>query len=110
MTTEAQLTRALIDAWRKLGLPKTFVGSIPNQFAHGQAGLTKGIFDLLVLAPGLPIGLLELKTEAGKLSEAQTEFRMKLISAGAPHAIAYGLDEALRVLVDWKVIRREAVA
>jgi hypothetical protein len=106
--SEAQITKAVMDTWRKLGLPGTRVASIPNQRAAGQYGLTKGVPDLLVIAPGLPLGLIELKTETGKLSPEQQAFKVDLIIVGAPYRVTYGLDQALACLRDWHVIRSEA--
>lgn len=108
--SEAQLTRAVMQHWRARGLPNTRVVSLPNMGSMGQAGLTRGLPDLLVVSKHLPggLGLLELKTETGKLSTEQTAFRSTCISAGAKIAVAYGLDQALEVLLDWGVIKPEA--
>jgi len=108
--SEAMITRAVIDHWRQRGVAGTRVDSIPSMGAMGQYGLAKGLPDLLVVSKHLPggLGLLELKTETGKLSTEQTAFRSTCISAGAKIAVAYGLDQALEVLLDWGVIKPEA--
>lgn len=102
---EAEIHKAVIGHWRALGLPGTLVATIPNMGAMGQYGLTKGLPDLIVLAPGLPVGFIELKAEKGRLSEAQLDFKMSCEGIGAPYALTYGRDEPIRVLEQWKVVR-----
>jgi len=103
--TESDIHRAVIAHWRALGLPNTLVATIPNMGAMGQHGLTKGLPDLLVIAPGLPVGFIELKADKGRLSPAQTDFKRMCISAGIPMAVTYGRDEPVQVLQAWKVVK-----
>ena len=105
---ERLIQGAVLDHWRRLGLPGTLVAAIPNARAFGQAGLTAGLFDLMVIAPGLPVAFLELKTRAGRMSREQERFRLLLIAAGVPHAVTYGRDEPIAVLAKWGVVRRAA--
>lgn len=102
---ESQIQAAVIEHWRTFGLPKTLVAAIPNQRAFGQAGLTPGLFDLLTIGP-LGVGLLELKTDTGKLSEAQREFSMLCVMRGVRHAVAYGREQPIAVLEEWQLVRR----
>jgi hypothetical protein len=102
---EAEIHKAVMDHWRKLGLPGTLVSTIPNAGAFGQAGLTKGLPDLMILAPGLPVGFIELKTERGKASLHQLEFKSKCITLGIPMCITHGRDEPIRILEEWNVVR-----
>lgn len=108
MTREANIQRAVLAHWRALGVPGSLVAAIPNAGALGQYGLTKGLPDLLVMAPGLPVGFLELKTDKGRPSSAQVEFKARCISLGIPHAITHGRDEPIAVLEAWGVVRRAA--
>ena len=66
--TEDQTTAAIIQHWRVLGVPGCLVASIPNKRAHGQAGLTRGLPDLLVISPklGATAGFIELKRGKGE--------------------------------------------
>jgi hypothetical protein len=102
---EAEIHKAVMDHWRKLGLPGTLVSTIPNAGAFGQAGLTKGLPDLMILAPGLPVGFIELKTTKGAASEHQLAFAAKCIALKIPIAITYGRDEPIRILEEWNVVR-----
>src|SRR6185312_5447409 len=106
--TEAQITKAVMQHWHARRLPQTLVASIPNMGARGQYGLTPGLPDLLVLAPGLPVGFIELKTERGPISKHQLAFRDLCISVGANMCIPRGLDQAIDVLEGWNVIRRSS--
>jgi hypothetical protein len=85
----------------------TLVAAIPNMFAHGQPGLTKGLPDLILIAPKLH-GYLELKTETGKLSEPQRDFQSLCISRGIPFYVTYGLEQPIRLLEELGIVRRAA--
>lgn len=103
--TEKQIQSAVMAHWKAFALPNTFVGAIPNAGALGQPGLTKGIFDLLVMSPKIGAGFLELKTEKGATTEHQESFRLACIRAGVKCAVAYGRDEPIVVLREWGVVR-----
>lgn len=106
---ESQITRAVIEHWKKLGVPGSLVASIPNQLSHGQYGLTKGLPDLLVIGPN-GVSFLELKTDNGKLSEAQVTFKELCEKRGIPMTVTYGRDEPIRALEAWGVVVRRAGA
>lgn len=106
--TEAQIQRSVIEHWKVFGLPGTLVAAVPNAGAKGQYGLTRGLFDLVCIGGDYlngRTGWLELKTGKGKLSEHQEAFRMTCIRAGIPAAVAYGRDEPIRVLEEWRLVR-----
>ena len=48
---------------------------------------------------------LELKTEKGRATEAQLEFRDAVNNGGGFAAIAHGFEAALRVLRAWGLVR-----
>lgn len=111
--TERAIQQAVIDHWRAFRVPGTLVAACPNAKAHGQAGLTRGLFDLVVI--GGPVlldrtGWIELKAEGGRLRPEQRAFQELLIRSGTPYAVAYGRDEPIRVLEEWKVVRPRASA
>jgi hypothetical protein len=110
--SEKDILAAVLAHWRALGQPNTFVATIPNAFAHGQLGLTKGLPDLLVLGPSIPgrVGFIELKTAKGKPSEAQLNFQNRCQSLGLSHAITFGRDEPIYTLECWGVVRRARTA
>jgi len=104
---ERLIQAAVIEHWRKLGLPGTLVAAVPNAKAHGQAGLTRGLFDLIVMSPHLGdrTGWLELKAEGGKLSEAQKEFKRICLARNVPYAVTFGRDQPIIVLETWRAVR-----
>jgi hypothetical protein len=109
MGPEDEIQAAVLEHWRLLGTPGSLVAAIPNKRAFGQPGLTKGLFDLIVLSLqlGPQTGWLELKTATpkGRLTQAQSAFRDHLIKLGAPYAITYGRDEPIKVLRAWGAVR-----
>lgn len=106
---ERDIQSAVVEHWRTLGMPNTLVAAIPNAHAHGQAGLTKGLADLLAIAPGLPIGFIELKRRpSSPISDDQLDFGALCVALGIPYAVAVGRDEPIRLLEAWNVVRRAA--
>ena len=109
--SEDQITAAVVDHWKAFGLPGTMVASIPNKRAFGQPGLKRGLADLLVLAPTLPVGFIELKRdERSPISDAQHDFAMACHKLAIPYERAIGRDEPIRVLEQWGVVRAQARA
>jgi len=107
---EKKIQAAVVEHWQTFGLPDTLVAAIPNENAFGQPGLTKGVFDLLVLGGEVGIGLIELKTDTGTLSNKQKEFRRLLIRNGISYAVTYGRDEPITVLEGWGIVRKQVRA
>jgi len=106
--SEREIQASVLAHWRVFGLPDTLVAAIPNQFAAGQYGLTKGLFDLIVFAPGLPVGFLELKSDRGRASPEQDRHRALLDKLRIKNEITFGRDAPIRVLEQWGVVRRTA--
>jgi hypothetical protein len=109
---ESLIQAAVIEHWRQLGVPGSLVAAIPNANAHGQPGLTRGMFDLVVMTPKLgdKTGWLELKADGGTLSDDQNGFKRAMIMLGVPYAVTYGRDAPIRVLELWGAVRAEARA
>lgn len=104
---ESQIHKAVVAHWKALGMPGTMVATIPNMGAMGQHGLTKGLPDLILIAPKLH-GYLELKTDTGKLSGPQQDFQSLCIARGIPFYVTYGRDEPIRLLEELGIVRRAA--
>jgi hypothetical protein len=109
---EAAIQAAVLAHWKAFGVPGSLVAAIPNAHAHGQPGLTKGLFDLVVFSRTLGdrTGWLELKADGGRLSEGQRSFKVHLIARGVPYAVTYGRDEPIAVLIQWGAIKPQARA
>ena len=107
--SEDQITAAVVDHWKAFGVPGSLVASIPNKRAFGQAGLKRGLADLLILAPELPIAFMELKRDwDSPISDDQLDFGKLCMSLGIPYTVTVGRDEPIRMLEAWGVVRRAA--
>lgn len=108
LPTEDAITRAVIEHWTKLGTPGSRVASIPNKFSFGQAGLTRGLPDLLVISRqlGPKTGFIELKRERDSRSRAQRDIAEEMEALGIPYAVCIGRDEPVRQLEAWGAVRR----
>jgi hypothetical protein len=109
---ESLIQAAVIAHWKAMGVPGSLVAAVPNAKAHGQPGLTRGLFDLVVMSPTLgdKTGWLELKIEGGELSPAQNTFKLLMIARGCPYAVTYGRDQPIQVLTEWGAVRPQARA
>jgi hypothetical protein len=67
-------------------------------------GAAAGIPDVIAIRNGEVFGL-ELKALGGRLSLAQTECHKRLRAAGAKVATACGIDDALRQLEEWGILK-----
>lgn len=106
--SEDQITAAVLEHWRTFGVPGSLVASIPNKRAFGQAGLTRGLPDLIVISPqlGRSAGFIEQKRKrGGKLSDAQIDIGKLLVERGVPYAICRGRDEPIKILEAWGAVR-----
>ena len=114
--TEAQLQRLIFEHVRARGAPRTFLFHPMNGGIH-QIGRRAGINSAMGVVSGVPdlIGVregrffaLELKTENGRLSDAQQDLLIRLREAGATATHAHGLDQALHILERWQLLRGRA--
>jgi hypothetical protein len=70
-------------------------------------GVVVGMPDLLLIHAGQVFGL-ELKTATGKLSTAQIATQEAMRAAGCTVATVHSIDEAIRVLEGWHLLRGRA--
>jgi hypothetical protein len=109
--SEAEIQAAVMEHWQAFGVPGSLVAACPNARAFGQAGLTRGLFDLIVMSPTLGdrTGWLELKADrCRRLSEDQLDIQVMMIRLGIPHAVVYGRDEPIRQLERWGALKRQS--
>ena len=84
----------------------------PNGGARGKTeaarfvglGVKAGIPDLVIIMGGEVYGL-ELKADKGRVTPIQRSVHDQMREAGATVAVAFGLDDALAQLLDWKVLK-----
>jgi hypothetical protein len=70
-------------------------------------GVVPGAPDLILFHNGSSYAL-ELKSEEGRVTEAQVEMMTRLKDAGVLTAVCHGLDRALVVLEGWQLLRGSA--
>ena len=111
LAPEKLIHQAVIDHWRALREPNTLVATLANAGAMGQPGLTPGLADLVVFAPGLPVGFIELKRDYDSpMSDAQRDFAALCLTLGVRYALCYGRDEPIQLLEIWRAVRKQADA
>jgi hypothetical protein len=114
---EASIQRAVLDhlAWR--GVPFLFAFHCPNggwrtpveAKIFRSLGVIAGIPDLLIVHRGQLFGL-ELKADKnGCVGETQATCHKRLRDAGARVAVAVGIDEAVKQLEAWSLLRGQVV-
>jgi hypothetical protein len=115
MLSEAAIQRAVFDHIRARGAPSVFAFHPANGGIHqadrrrainAGLGVIPGVPDLILIREGRAFAL-ELKTEKGKLREAQIRTLEQMELAGAICHVAYGLDEAIRWLEGHRLLRGE---
>ena len=106
---EQDIQRALFEHIDRRGVPGLVAIHCPNggwrspieaKILHSTAGVPDVLlwFDCKAYA-------LELKSEAGRTTEAQLEMLNRLSEAGVYTAICHSLDRALAVLESWSLLR-----
>jgi|SRR6516162_1364306 hypothetical protein len=109
---EAQIQRAVFQHFRARGAPGVFAFHPANGGFRRPVeaailkglGVRTGVPDLIACRGGR-FYALELKTDTGKLSDAQEQVLAALREAGAEVAATYGLDAALAQLERWQLLR-----
>lgn len=119
-TGEDAIQRAVFQHLRARGAPGIVAFHPKNGGVHMRGrragvniglGVLAGVPDVIVVAPINPGTLcgqtyaLELKTEAGILSDEQRDVLQRLKTAGAIVGVAHGLDDALRQLQGWGLLK-----
>lgn len=106
--TEAEIQRAVFAEIKARGMPGVVAWAVPNNpMSRRTVGFRRGVHDVHVLHRS-KFYTIELKTDDGRASEAQLEFRDRINRAGGFSVIAEGLPQALAILEAWGLIRKEA--
>jgi hypothetical protein len=96
--SETEIRAAVLDHWRAHGRPDTLVTA-----ADGI------VIDLIVLAPGLPIGFIGLKRNLGSpMTAVQREFGELCLKLGVAYAVVAGQRGPIRVLEAWGVVNAQS--
>jgi hypothetical protein len=113
--SEQQIQRAVCQHLRTRRVPGLVWWHTPNggRRNHIEAaifaglGVRPGVADLVLLHDGRAVAL-ELKTDAGRPTAAQMQFVSDFNAAGGTAAITNGLEQALRTLEAWGLLRGRA--
>jgi hypothetical protein len=112
---EARLQKTILQHLKIAGVPDLIYFHPANEGrrsvvtgAHLKAlGMLPGVADLVIIRDG-KAHFMEVKAEKGRLSDAQKEFAVLAVKAGAEWAVVHSIAEAITVLRDWQVIRKLA--
>lgn len=114
--SEAAIQRAVFDHLRKRAAPGVFAFHPMNGGVHQRGrrrginagmGVVSGVPDVMIIYRGT-VYAIELKTEIGRPTEKQYEAVERIRDAGGMAVICHGLDNALRCLECWGILRGEA--
>jgi VRR-NUC domain len=114
-TSEQAIQRALCQHLRQRGAAGLVWFHVPNGGRRNPVeaaifsglGVRAGVSDLILLHDSR-IFALELKAERGRPTAAQMQFISEFRAAGGEASIVNGLDQALRTLETWKLLRGRA--
>ena len=112
---EDAIQRAIVQHYRMRAAPNVFMFAVPN--GGWRSPVEAAIMKATGTVPGIPDTIwikngkayaLELKAEGGRLSAAQEHVLIKLRDAGAMATHAHGIDQAIRILEGWGLLRGHA--
>jgi hypothetical protein len=109
---EQAIQRNVFEHFRVRGAPGVFAFHVPNGGYRRKVeaailrglGTVAGVPDVCAIKDGRAY-FLELKSEGGKVTKRQEQTLIALREAGAMATHAHGLDQALRVLEGWGLLR-----
>lgn len=112
---EADIQKAVVQHLRQRASPGVIWWHTPNggkrallEAARFKAmGVRPGVSDIIAFRKKEAFAL-ELKASNGRPTEAQLEFQSEFRAAGGHAVVAEGLDEALRILEAWGLLRGAA--
>jgi hypothetical protein len=112
---EDAIQRAIVQHYRQRAAPGVFMFAVPN--GGWRSPVEAAIMKATGTVPGVPdtiwvkdgkVFTLELKAENGKLTTAQEHVLIKLRDAGAMATHAHGIDQAIRILEGWGLLKGRA--
>src|SRR5262245_28997508 len=110
---EILIHQGIIDALKLAVAPNVRFFHCPNEgerapeyaYRLKRMGVVAGVPDIIIIMPKGRVGFLEVKTDTGKLSIAQKEFRDDVINLGCPYAVVLSITDALQVLAEWGALK-----
>lgn len=113
--SENDIQRQIVD-WIRACAPYCVVAAIPNgsrrtasgRAANGVPGLTPGVPDLVVILPAGQVLWLEVKSEKGRVSDAQFAFHTRLNGLGHRVGVVRCLEDVRNAFKALNIETREA--
>ena len=103
--TEAEIQKTVFDNLKARAAPGVLYWHTPNNpESRRKSGFRAGVSDVAALHRG-KFYALELKKPGGNPTVQQMEFISQVNSAGGFGCIATGLDQAIKVLETWGLLR-----
>ena len=103
--SEAELQKSVILALRSAGFWVVRLGVSRKRGSAGTQSGEKGMPDIMVLDAAKNVGgagFLEIKTNVGKLSDAQLRWHAKALQRGVRAAVVRSVSEAMSVVNGWR--------
>lgn len=104
------LDDALPASYRAFAIPNGGNRSAVTGAILKREGVKAGVPDICIVRSGGSVAFLEVKTEKGRLSNSQAEFRDWCGESGVPFAVVRGIDEVETTLRGWDVPLRGRAA
>jgi hypothetical protein len=113
--SEASIQKSIV-RFIKIAAPQCLIFAIPNgarRTANGYAanavpGLTPGVADLCLVAPGGKAHFIEVKNAKGRVSEQQNWFLGCCDERDIPYRVVRSIDDVRAAMADWKIKTKEA--
>lgn len=114
LAPEIAIQQGIIDALRVCADPKKVkYYHCPNEgerdagyaYRLKRMGVLAGVPDLTFHLAGGRTGFIEIKSDVGKLSQAQKAFRDDVRALGCYWEVAFSITDALRTLEEWGCLR-----
>lgn len=115
--TEEKIQASIMEFLR-LSLPESYrafhIHNNPRSAIHGarlkRMGLTAGVPDIAIVRNGGSVAFIEVKTQSGRLSNSQVEWRDWCGANSVPYAVVRSIGDVQAALLDWGVVLKARAA